>query len=101
MMINRENSNIAFNGKLNVFTINPNTGYIQTTMVDTNTIKAIKSSMINGEQINSLIYRTQNGVQKCNSLNISTDFTEDKLKTYLREQIKKANTTENVIDVLL
>ena len=41
-----------------------------------------------------------NGKEKWNH-KISKDFTEDKLKTYLREQIKKANSTENVIDVLL
>lgn len=101
MMINRRNSNITFNGKLNVFAINPATGFVKTTIVDTSSIREIKSSKINGEQINSLIYRTPNGVKKCTSLNISPDFTEDKLKTYLREQIKIANSSGNVIDVLL
>ena len=101
MAINRINHNITQNGRLNVFSINPKTGCIETKLIETSSIKAIKSSMINGEQINSLIYRTPNGVKKCTSLNISNGFTEDKLKNYLREQIKKANLTENVIDVLL
>ncbi|MBQ8886416.1 MAG: hypothetical protein IJY61_01780 [Candidatus Gastranaerophilales bacterium] len=101
MMINRTKPNINQNGRLNVFSINPKTGFIETKLIETSSIKAVKSSMINGEQINSLIYRTPNGVQKCTSLNISKDFTEDKLKTYIREQIREANSSGNVIDVLL
>ena len=90
MMINRKNSNISFNGKLNVFTINPNTGYIQTTMVDSSSIKAIKSSMQNGEQINSLIYRTPKGVKKFFSSQFYKDYEKAMEKRrYWAEQINR------------
>lgn len=101
MKINRINNNINFNGRLNVFSINPSTGLIETKMVDTTSIKAIKTSMLNGEQVNSLIYRTPDGVKKCVSLNIFHDFTEDKLKNYIRKQVVNANKSGNVVDVLL
>ena len=48
MMINRTKANINPNGRLNIFSINPKTGFIETKLIDTSSIKAIKSSMING-----------------------------------------------------
>ena len=101
MIINKTNSNIAFNGRLNVFSFHPKTKMLENTIIDTTTIKAFKASTLNGERVNVLFYRTPEGVKKCVSANIFPNFTEDKLKTYLREQIRKANSTENVIDVLL
>ena len=102
MKINNSiNNNIYFSGRINVFSINPSKGLIETKMVDTTSIKAIKTSMLNGEQVNSLIYRTPNGVEKCVSLNVFPDFTEDKLKAYIRKQILNADKSGNVIDVLL
>ena len=101
MKINRINNNINFNGRINVFSINPSTGLIETKMVDTTSIKAIKTSMLNGEQVNSLIYRTPNGVKKCVSLNVFPNFTEDKLKAYIRKQVLNADKSGNLVDVLL
>ena len=100
-MINRINQNTSFKGKLNVFSFNPKTKILENTLIDTATIKAFKASTLNGKRVNVLFYRTPDGVKKCISANIFPDFTEMKLKTYLKEQIKKANLTENVIDVLL
>ena len=101
MKISRINNNINFNGRINVFSINPSTGLIETKMVDTTSIKAIKTSMLNGEQVNSLIYRTPNGVKKCVSLNVFPNFTEDKLKAYIRKQVLNADKSGNLVDVLL
>ena len=102
MKINNSiNNSIYFSGRLSVFSVNPTSGFIETKIVDTSSIKAIKTSMLNGEQVNSLIYRTPDGVKKCVSLNVFPNFTEDKLKAYIRKQILNADKSGNVIDVLL
>ena len=67
MMINRTKLNDNISGKLNVFSFNPKTKRLENTLIDTASIKAVKTSMQNGEQINTLIYRTQNGVKNCSS----------------------------------
>lgn len=94
-------NNTYFSGRLNVFSINPSTGLIETKIVDATSIKAIKTSMLNGEQVNSLIYRTPDGVKKCVSLNVFPNFTEEKLKAYIRKQVLNANKSGNLVDVLL
>ena len=100
-MRNRLNSNISFNGKLNVFSFNPKTKMLENTLVDTSRIRAVKVAVEDGQQVNILRYSTPNGVKECSSINLFPDFTVDKLKMYIHKQTKQANSSGNVVDVLL
>ena len=100
-MISNLSQNISFSGKLNVFSINPETRLIEVRVVDTSSIKGVTSSLQGYDVVNTLLYRTNDGIKKCYYIELSSDYSLDEFKLYLKEQCIKANKSGNVVDILL
>lgn len=81
----RNNINISFAGKLNVFTVNPQTRRIESRIIDTSSIRDIKSSKIGGEVVNTLCYRTNKGIASCSSIELGNNYSFNSFIKYFKE----------------